>query len=144
MSNSTDDVGVNRQSVTKMDAGPNGIFVVRSTMPACTSRVPFYTTEAWIAVVPIEGKVTAGELDVNGTTVMPTLSTFGPDSVMIRGPNILSTIYNEQCTPATYIAFYTSAKFKTVFIPYVLPQMPSFTLNATYADQAGMLRTLLG
>lgn len=59
MSNATDDVGVIRQSVTKMDAGEKGIFVVRSTLPPCIARVPFYTTEAWIAVVPIEGRAYA-------------------------------------------------------------------------------------
>lgn len=76
--------------------------------------------------------MTASEIDVNGTTITPTLSTFGPDSVMMRGPNIISSIYNAECTPATYIAFYTSAKFKTVFIPYVLPAVNSFTLNGEF------------
>ena len=75
------------------------------------------------------------------------MSTFGPDSVLVRGPNVVSTIWNPEyarhicllsscmtcslcrCTPATYIAFYTSAKFKTVFLPYVLPAINSFTLN---------------
>lgn len=56
MTTSNDDTGVVRQSVSRTDVnGGNGIFVVKSTLPPCTARVPAYTTETWVAVVPIEG-----------------------------------------------------------------------------------------
>ncbi len=35
-------------------------------------------------------------------------------------------------TPATYVAFYTSANYRTFPIPYALPLIGDFTLNGMY------------
>lgn len=75
------------------------------------------------------GKVTTNSVEVNGTTIHPSEVTYGPGEVMFHGPSMVRSVYNAECTPATYIAFYTSAKYTTVFIPYIMPAFSPFTLN---------------
>ena len=41
-----------------------------------------------------------------------------------------------RCTPLTYAAFYTTAKFNTVFLPYVLPSVNPFVLNGALMGTA--------
>ncbi len=54
--------------------------------------------------VPIDGKVTAGQVDANGTTLTPSSSTVGNDSIIVRPEGVLSTIYNaEWYEPVTFI-----------------------------------------
>ncbi len=100
-----------------------------ATLGPCAVRIPHYHANANELLYVTSGTIVYINVEANNTFTRGEAS---PGFVVEQPQGVFHVVYNPNCSNATYTIAYDKANVTTYNVPYGIPVLGNFSLDATY------------